>query len=408
MRTSLFAFVFYCALLVGVRATEVTVEGKAAGDSPNAREEALTDGLREAVRVGAGVDLLSTTSVKDFSLEFDRVLSASFGYVKNYHVISSAMGKDGIYRLQVRADVDKGTPGMNELLALKQIVLLKQSPRVALDIKEDVDGITSPSTFGVSWFEQAAEKMQLQLVDVGAVADSENKRAARDELLGDTNSAKFRQADISQKADFIIQGKITGRYAGQESIYGSAPQHDFEMGAELRAIRPDTGEIVASVIIPSTDKYDSDLQTKEMAAREIINKVLNGKGTAEAPGAWAVFNKIFARWMTEIDCGTVKRLEFSDISSEDFQKVQSDLRNADKVSAVWQREFDSKAKSIVDIETRLTAAEVQPIITKSIGEKVELDRSTENYLQYRPTTTSVQTEKSSEKKGKGFFDWIFR
>ncbi|MEY5016062.1 MAG: hypothetical protein RIS92_2420, partial [Verrucomicrobiota bacterium] len=55
-------------LLLGLSAmgVEVEVEGKAAGDLPHAREEALADALREAVRVGAGVDVLSTTAVKDF------------------------------------------------------------------------------------------------------------------------------------------------------------------------------------------------------------------------------------------------------------------------------------------------------------------------------------------------------
>lgn len=52
----------------------MTVEGKAAGDLPHAREEALADALHEADRVGVGLDVLGTTSVKDFNLDFDRVL----------------------------------------------------------------------------------------------------------------------------------------------------------------------------------------------------------------------------------------------------------------------------------------------------------------------------------------------
>jgi hypothetical protein len=51
---------------VPLQAETVEVEGKAAGDLPHAREEALADALREAVRVGTGVDVLSSTAVKDF------------------------------------------------------------------------------------------------------------------------------------------------------------------------------------------------------------------------------------------------------------------------------------------------------------------------------------------------------
>ncbi len=367
-------------------AAEVEAEGKAAGDLPNAREEALTDALREAVRVGVGVDILSSTGVKDFNLEFDRVLTASFGYVKNYKVISSSMGKDGIYRLKVKADVGPGTPGANDSLALKQIVQLKQSPRIVLQIQESIDGIPEGKGYAAGWFEQAAQKMHFQLVDVGAVNEAEAKRASRDEILGNTQSANFRKAGVSQKADFVIQGKITGRYAGQEALFGSLPQHCFEMGAELRAIRPDSGEVVASVLVPASNKYNSELQTKEMAAREILFKVLDGKKGGKEAGGGALFTKIFARWLVELDCGSLKRVELTKIGSADFQKLQIGLKANDKVGAVWEREFDSRAASLIDVETRLTGADLRARVQTILGDAVELDRATENYLQFTAKT----------------------
>ena len=42
-------------------AATVEAEGRAPGDMKTAREQALADALREAVRVGTGVDVLSTT-----------------------------------------------------------------------------------------------------------------------------------------------------------------------------------------------------------------------------------------------------------------------------------------------------------------------------------------------------------
>lgn len=52
-------------------ATEVEAEGRAAGDQRTAREQALADALREAVRVGVGVDVLSSSGVSDFTLGYD-------------------------------------------------------------------------------------------------------------------------------------------------------------------------------------------------------------------------------------------------------------------------------------------------------------------------------------------------
>ena len=372
---------------------EVEAEGKAAGDLPHAREEALADALREAVRVGAGVDILSTTSVKDFNLDFDRVLSAAFGHVKNYKVTGSSLGKDGIYRIKVKADVGAGTPGMSETLALRQIVQLKQSPRVAFKIEEHIEGIPEGKGYAVGWFEQSAQKMQLQVVDAGAVGGAEAKRAARDELTGNSSGAAFRRAGVAQKVDFVIEGKINGRYAGTEALFGALPEHCFELGAELRAIRPDSGEVVASVVVPASEKYRSGLQTKEMAAREVLYKSLDGgKGTQ---GGMALFSKLFARWMVEVDCGAIKQVEFEKISSSDFQKVQAGLRSTDKVSAVWEREFDSKAVSHIDVETRLSAADLGAEIQKLAGSALELDRATDSYLQF---TTKARESGSPPKE----------
>ena len=407
----LFALVAVPSFLAisGALANEVNVEGKAAGDLPHAREEALADALREAVRVGAGVDVLSTTSVKDFNLDFDRVLSAAFGHVKNYKVTGSSLGKDGIYRIKVKADVGAGTPGMNEVLALKQIVQLKRSPRVALKIEEHIDGVPEGKGYASGWFEQTAQKMQLQVVDAGAVGGAESKRAARDELTGNNSSAAFRRAGIAQKVDFVIEAKINGRYAGTEALFGALPEHCFELGAELRVVRPDSGEVVASVVVPASDKYRSGLQTKEMAAREVLYKSLDGgKGTQ---GGMALFSKLFARWMVEVDCGAIKQVEFEKIPSVVFQKIQAGLRATDKVSAVWEREFDAKAVSHIDVETRLSASDLGAEIQKIASGALELDRATDSYLQFTAKASGgggPAKEKSPESaQEKGVFQKLF-
>ena len=375
-----------CAFSV---AETVEVEGKAAGDVLHAREEALADALREAVRVGVGVDVLTSTGVKDFQLEFDRVLSAAFGHVKSYKVQGSRLGDDGIYRVKVRAEVGAGTPGMNEELALLQIVQLKQSPRVALRISEQIDGVPEGRGYAAAWFEQAAKKYRLQVVDEKAIAAAETARARRDETLGNDQGARLRRAGVSQKVDFVIEGKISGKYAGTESLFGSLPEHCFEVGAELKAMRPDTGEVVTSFVVDGTSKYRSGLQTKEMAAREVLYKVLDGKKAkrGEAEGGVAFFTKVFARWLVELDCGSVRQVEFERINAADFAKVQAGLKATDKVGAVWQREFDAQGVSHIDVETRLTALELAAVVSKMSGESLRLDRTTDSYLLFKASGT---------------------
>jgi hypothetical protein len=382
-----------------IQAATVEAEGRAPGDMKTAREQALADALREAVRVGTGVDVLSSTGVSDFTLEYDRILSSAFGHVKSYKVLSSGLGKDQIYTVKVKAEVQKGAPDAKNTLALRQIVLLKGSPRVSINVQEQIDGAPAPTKYAQGIMEQTARELQFSLVDVGTASSQESKMAARDAILGNDKNAKLRSAGISQKSDFLIEGNIVARYVGKQSFYGSLPQHVFSVGGELRAIRPETGEVVAVAALPGSESVESELESKEMAARDVIQKTLTKVGDGGTP---PLFNKILARWVTETDLGAMKRLEFSGISSDDFQKIQTDFADTEKISAVWPREFDSQGLSVLDVETRLDNIGLGQEVTKATAGRMKLDRSTENLLAFNSSgsgSTAPAAQGDSEQAG---------
>lgn len=367
-------------------AKEVESEGRAAGDQATAREQALSDALREAVRVGVGVDVSSTSKTTNFSLDYDRILSAAFGHVKSYQILSFGLGKDGIYRVKVKADVEPGTPDNKDTMAMRQIVLLKGSPRVSIVMTEQIDGAASATSYAQGIMEQTAHELQLNLVDISAARTQETKMAARDAILGNEKTAQLRQADISQKSDFLIAGKVVARYVGQQSFYGGFPQHVFSVGGEIKAVRPETGEIVTTIALPGTEKVESDLESKEMAARDVIQKVL-----AQTSQTNSIFNKILAKWVTETDLGTIKRLDFTGISNEDFKKLQVLMRDADKISAVWPREFDSQGVSHIDVETRLDMPGIEKVVNQITENRYLTDRATENLIAFKPVAAALAT-----------------
>jgi hypothetical protein len=382
------------------QATPVIAEGRTAGDSATAREQALTDALREAVRQGAGVNIASQSQANNFALDYDRVFAAAFGYVKSYKVIESGMGKDGLYHVKVQAEVAAGDPNINNTLALKQLVALKGSPRIALDIQENITGVPPNSGYAQAWFEEAAKDLQLNIVDVGMERSQEQKLARRDEVLGNTNSANFRNKDITQKADFIIQGKVTGRYEGQQSMYGGNPQHVFGMSADLRAVRPETGEVVASATIHPNNNLDSEQGSPEMAAKDILFKLLTGRESKGQPGAIGLFRKIFARWSSELDLGRMVRVEIVKIDAPTLTAMEEKLKADPHISGVWQREFDAQASTFLDLETRLNSAELTKAVTAASGGAYGIDHGTENYLLFVKGGSG-----SSDKKG--FFQGLF-
>jgi hypothetical protein len=374
---------------------EVTVEGRAAGDQRTAREQALADALREAVRVGVGVDIMSSSGVSDFALDYDRILSSAFGHVKTYNIVSSGLGEDQIYRVKIKATVEQGTPDTKNKLALRQILVLKGSPRVSINIEEQIDGVVNPTKYAQGIMEQTARDLQFNLVDAATVRTYESKLAKRDEILGNDQYAKLRSADISQKSDFLIEGKIVARYVGKQSFYGSLPQHVFSVGGELRAIRPETGEIVATSALPGTENVESELESKEMAARDVIQKVLASAG--KQGGLPPLFNKVVAQWVTETDLGAIKRLEFTGVSNEAYRKLQASLNDTEKVSAVWPREFDSQGVSVIDIETRLDNSSIEQNIVKVFEGQATVDRATDNLIAFKYVAKLAVPKKPAKK-----------
>jgi hypothetical protein len=382
--TVIVAVVFTSLMTVRASAdlVEITAEGKAAGDVANAREQALTDALREAVRTGAGVDVLSTTGVRDFVLEYDRVFAASFGYVRNYSVLSSGLGNDGIYRVKIRAEVGEGQPDMQDAMALKMIVNVKQSPRVSLETDELIEGAAAGSDFAKVWFESAAREMQMNLVDVTRMTRQENRLAARDEFLGDKRTAELRRLDLSQKTDFIIQAKVRGRYLGKESFYGSIPTQKFSVAVDLRAIWPDTGQVLVSLPMEGRE-LDSSLEAPDTAARDIVHRVLSGGLHGDYPGAWGLFRRIFASWIAELDLGTIMKLEFNQMTDAEHDRIMKVLGETEKTTSVWPREFDSKGLTYIDVESRLDATGLKTVVLKTLGDAYVFDHATRHYLQFR-------------------------
>ena len=84
-------------------AIEVTATGSATGDPALAREQALADALRDAVRQGVGVDLISETKVENFKTEYDRVMTSSFGYVEEHQILEQKYS-DGVYTVKLKLD----------------------------------------------------------------------------------------------------------------------------------------------------------------------------------------------------------------------------------------------------------------------------------------------------------------
>jgi hypothetical protein len=312
------------ALIESLLAIAIRVEGRAAGDLPNARETALADALREAVRQGTGVDVLASSGTADFTLEYDRVLASAFGHVKSFRVLGSRLGADGIYRVEVEADVGQGAPSAKSKLAMRELLLRINSPRLSVRIHG------SAGEYATALIEEAARELQIQTVPPGA------------------------------PCEFEIVGEVSLNHKGRQTLHGSPPRNVFAARGSIRAVRGDTGDVVASDNLATLREIGSSFPELPDAEQDALERALRPQ---ESDGIPPILGKVIARWVTETDLGAMKRLEFSGISSDDFQKIQTDFADTEKISAVWPREFDSQGLSVLDVETRVVEGVVERVLS---------------------------------------------
>ncbi len=69
------------------------------------REEAIKDALRTAIEQVAGAYLTSETKVENFTVIRDAIATNTSGYIANYTITSEGNGTDGLYEVDVKANV---------------------------------------------------------------------------------------------------------------------------------------------------------------------------------------------------------------------------------------------------------------------------------------------------------------
>lgn len=95
-----------------------------------ARSKALDEAQRNAVEKAVGVMVASSTSVENFQVKMDRILSESKGYIETYRIISERRTGDN-YEVEIEAEISQGKL-RDKMTASNLIMVRKAKPRVML------------------------------------------------------------------------------------------------------------------------------------------------------------------------------------------------------------------------------------------------------------------------------------
>lgn len=367
----------------------VTATGQATGQGRLVREQALADALRNAIRKGAGVNIISSSQTTDYVLDFDRILSRAFGYVKKFKILSCGYDNTGIYNLKVSAVIGKAPENMNDYLAMRQIIAMKGSPRLLLRTHGKIKDIGDAEKLLAGQLREIALECGFQTVKINQFKEAEAKRGERDKLLGESKSSSYRNSNLRNNYDFVIDAEVNGSYNGQSELYGINTQR-FSLGADLCAVYPN-GNTIAQVTIPSKDIDIGRVSGKTQATRAALHKIM---GDEKNKNFRALLMRILAIWVSEFDTGSKITLEFDAINQELLDKIVAGLKQAGGINAVHVRQFDEKLKSFIEVESNLKSYDLA-VLTASISNgRLKADHITTDYIQMETVKDYSTTQKA--------------
>jgi hypothetical protein len=291
-----------------------------------ARSKALDEAQRNAVEKVAGVMVTSTTSVENFQVKMDRILSESKGFISSYKIVSEKRTGDS-YEVEIEADVSVGKL-RDKMTAINLIMARKSKPRIMLIFTERSNKDAVAEAAMTKYFITQGFKM----VDARTIKKNKDY-----ELL----------QDVAEKK--VISG-IARRYGAEIIIIGSveAASNPFKIdNVEMnhnkvvvsgKVVNGDTGDIITTGAEQKAGPVmtgDFKLLTDEVAtklARNLVDDVLE-------------------KWSAELaNTATVKLVVSGLDSYSDLQEFKSILSEEVKGFKGANQRYYSRGKAELDLE----------------------------------------------------------
>ncbi|MCK5148833.1 hypothetical protein KAR48_18915 [bacterium] len=283
------------------------------GDIAHARDDAIDDALRTGVEQSLGLLLESQTVVDNYQLLEDRIFSKTRGYVQRYDIVKESKRDAMLYEVTLRA-VIRMADLETDLDGIATLMRRKNMPRVMVMIQERNVGETNGQ---YSFFEADMNTAETVIMDVmmgkgfkfvdpTTVRANLKRQQAAAMLEGDP--AKAASIAKTLGAEVAVTGKAIAK-ATEIEVFG-AKQRSQQATVNLRAIRTDTGDIIATA--------------SAQGAFPHINDVIGGTRAIEKAGKKAteeIISKILERWSADVSQGTTLSLEVKGISG--FDQISS-------------------------------------------------------------------------------------
>jgi len=346
----------------------VTAQGVAAVLENNldiARDGALQDALRQAVEQAVGTMVESDTLVQNFQLVSDNIYTKTKGYVKTYKILTEKQ-EGTLYKVSVQANVDVGNLE-KDLGALGLLYQRLKKPRVMVVIPESHIGMKVPDPAGETEIIRQLVQKGFKVVDQTQIRKIREGDQVKKALDGDVKAAQLLAQQYG--AEVLIMGEAFSEGAMRGGVL--ANMVSVRARVEARAIRADTGEILAAdgAFAPGLD---------------ISEQIAGKKALAAAGGKWvdAALPVILDRWSKEASGENSVQIVISGLSFAQLSKFKEVLSQQVRgVKDMQQRTFAANVATI-DVDLKGSAqAMADELALKNFGTfKVEVTGFSSNRL----------------------------
>lgn len=284
----------------------------------SARNQALRNALRDAVKQGVGVLLDSNTIVKNWTVIQDEVYSSARGFVKQYTVIRDEKVNDTWY-IDIEAEVSTGDikNKLSELRILHQKMgnkrlMIIYNPQHPDALPDDHSAVRSALTALPAEFNQAGFRIFDQR-SMGYISKKTSERGA-------AKAAWMRIAD-EQQVDILTEFEVI---ASNKSPFSSSAFSAAKVTLRMKTYDVSTGRLISNV--QSNQKqmtnaragsYDWDIalarasekSSVSAASDSILNIVEYYKTVGDIGNSYLIVFKDFTEDETDLILNTLENLE---------------------------------------------------------------------------------------------------
>ncbi len=240
-----------------VRITEATGQAAVADDLPSARAAAKDDALRRCVQQVAATLASAAAEGDQEALLADEIYAHAQGYLRGYQILDDRQdGNAWVTRL--RCDVSEARLE-EDLLALGIAYRRAGMPRVLALIGEQ----PTTATQATGWWQGGGRGAELRVMEAAFVDRMEKSgftfvdpgarpgQVPGQDVGADPSVQQAREVGRLAGAEVVVVGRAVARPLGEIALDGGA-FYSAAASVSARAVRTDTGEVIASAEFTST------------------------------------------------------------------------------------------------------------------------------------------------------------